>query len=174
LEKPPAGGFFLLAMTLLGHRAMTDRRPEQLEKLRREHGEALEFSRKIAGLAAEGSDASVSEGIRLVRDYYQREMEAHLQQEEQTLFGPLLRYDRENMSLCMRLGKEHGLLRTIVAGLRPETAQRDLAAFSDVLREHTLTEEEQLLPLVESLFTPEQLDSVMNFVPLPWASIVRD
>jgi hypothetical protein len=48
-----------------------------------------------------------------------------------------------------------------------ETAQRDLPAFADILRKHTVAEEEELLPLVESLFTPEQLDAVMHFTPLP-------
>jgi hemerythrin-like domain-containing protein len=152
---------------------MTASRSAQLQKLYREHEDALAFADRITGLAAEGTEQALAEGMRLVQDYYQSEMEAHLQQEEQTLFAPLLQYDRENITLCMRLGKEHGLLRTLVANLRPETAQRDLQAFGEVLREHTLAEEQQLLPLVESLFTTEQLDRVMNFTPLPWASIAR-
>lgn len=148
-------------------------RSAQLQKLYREHEQALAFADRITRLAAEGTEQDLAEGMRLIQDYYQSEMEAHLQQEEQTLFAPLLQYDRENLSLCMRFGKEHGRLRTIVANLRPETAQRDLLAFGEVLKEHTLAEEEQLLPLVESLFTTEQLDKVMNFTPLPWTSIAR-
>jgi hypothetical protein len=58
-------------------------------------------------------------------------------------------------------------LRTIATGMCLETAQRDLPAFADILRKHTVAEEEELLPLVESLFTPEQLDAVMHFTPLP-------
>jgi hemerythrin-like domain-containing protein len=153
---------------------MPTRRSTQLQKLYREHEDALTFAERVIRLVTEGTEQDLAEGMRLIRDYYQSEMEAHLQQEEQTLFAPLLQYDRENISLCMRFGKEHGLLRTIVANLRPETAQQDLLAFGKVLREHTLAEEQQLLPLVESLFTTEQLDKVMNFTPLPWASVVRN
>jgi hemerythrin-like domain-containing protein len=149
-------------------------RSTQLQKLYREHEDALAFADRVTRLAAEGTEQSLADGIGLIRDYYQSEMEAHLQQEEQTLFAPLLQYDRENLTLCMRLGKEHGRLRTIVANLRPETARQDLLAFGEVLREHTLAEEQLLLPLVESLFTTEQLDAVLNFTPLPWASVVRD
>lgn len=60
---------------------MPDDRRTQLQKLHREHDEALAFAAQIASLAAEGSDASLAEGVRLVREYYDRELEAHLQLE---------------------------------------------------------------------------------------------
>ncbi|AHE98291.1 hemerythrin domain-containing protein [Thioalkalivibrio paradoxus] len=152
---------------------MTANRSPQLERLYREHAHSLAFADRIEGLVADGSAESLAQGIQLVRDYYEQELEAHLQQEEQTLFGPLLQHDRENFALFAQLGKEHGFLRMVAANLRPETAERDLAAFADVLREHTRTEDERLLPLVEAHFTPEQLDAVMHFKPLPTAPIQR-
>jgi hemerythrin-like domain-containing protein len=146
---------------------MPNERCRQMEQLSREHDEGMAFADRISELASDGSAASLTEGVRLVREYYQEELEQHLQHEEQTIFAPIVQFHREHFSLCVRLGTEHGLLRTIATGMCLETAQRDLPAFADILRKHTVAEEEELLPLVESLFTPEQLDAVMHFTPLP-------
>ena len=139
----------------------------QMEQLSREHDEALTLADRIARLASDGSNESLAEGVRLVQAYYQDEMEQHLQHEEQTIFGPIVQFHREHFSLCVRLGTEHGQLRTLATSIRLDSAPRDLPAFADILRRHTVVEEEELLPLVQSLFTPEQLDAVMQFTPLP-------
>jgi hemerythrin-like domain-containing protein len=146
---------------------MPTEHPSGLQKLHREHEAALVLAERITALADEGTDASRAEGVRLVREYYERELEGHLQHEEQTLFAPLLQHDKANFPLCMRLGKEHGLLRSIATGIRAETAADDLAVFARVLKEHTVFEEEEFLPLVASLLTPEQIAAVTNFTPLP-------
>ncbi|TVP79451.1 hemerythrin domain-containing protein [Thioalkalivibrio sp.] len=146
---------------------MPNERCRQMEQLSREHDEGMAFADRISELASDGSEESLAEGVRLVQAYYQEELEQHLQHEEQTIFAPIVQFHREHFSLCVRLGTEHGLLRTMATGMRLETAQRDLPAFADILRKHTVAEEEELLPLVESLFTPEQLDAVMHFTPLP-------
>jgi hemerythrin-like domain-containing protein len=146
---------------------MPKERCRQMEQLSREHDEALTFADRIDGLASAGSSESLAEGVRLVQEYYQNEMEQHLQHEEQTIFGPIVQFHREHFSLCVRLGTEHGQLRTLATGIRLDTAPRDLPAFADILRRHTVVEEEELLPLVESLFTPELLEAVMQFTPLP-------
>lgn len=138
---------------------------EQLQKLAREHQEALDFADRIAKLAEDGSRDSLEEGVRLVHDYYYDELEEHLQHEEQTMFAALLEHSKEHLPLCMQLGKEHGLLRTLAPAMRLETAPQDLPEFAAILRRHTLFEDEHFLPLVESLFTPEQLERVMNFKP---------
>lgn len=144
---------------------MSSQRCQQLRKLAQEHEEALTFADRIAGLAETGSEQSLAEGIRLVQDYYYDELEEHLQHEEQTLFAALLEHGKEHLPLCMQLGQDHGFLRTVVTSLRPETARQDLSAFAEVLRKHTEFEEERFFPLVESLFTPEQLERVMHFKP---------
>lgn len=153
----------------------TDRDPsfEPLRKLHAEHQSALELADRIASLAAEGLPEKTAEAMRLVLEYYDRELEAHLQQEEQTLFAALLRHDRAHMPLCMRLGREHGLLRTLVANLGAGPDGKDLARFAETLRDHTLFEEEELLPLVETLFTEAEMDAVSRFTPLPWSPVTR-
>jgi hemerythrin-like domain-containing protein len=145
---------------------MYSQRCQQLQELAQEHEEALAFADRIAGLVQAGSDDRLAEGIRLVQDYYYDELEEHLQHEEQTLFAALLEHGKEHLPLCMQLGKEHGFLRTVVAGLRLETARQDLSAFAEVLRKHTEFEDERFFPLVESLFTPAQLERVMHFKPM--------
>lgn len=148
---------------------MPDDRPA-LEKLHREHEEALALAERIERLAAEGSEASHAEGVRLVRDYYARELEAHLQHEEQTMFAPLLKHDKAHLALCMRLGKEHGALRTIATTIHADTAADDLGTFARILREHTRFEDAEFLPLVASLLTAEEFEAVRNFTPLPTAA----
>ncbi|MGF1545728.1 MAG: hemerythrin domain-containing protein [Thiotrichales bacterium] len=139
---------------------------EQLQALSREHRECLAFADKIALIANQGSDDDLLEGIRLIQEYNVNEMEAHLQHEEQTIFAPLVQQHREHLALCVQLGKEHGLLRTLVESTSPDSARQDLAEFARVLRQHTLTEEENLFPLLADLFTAEQLDVVLHFSPL--------
>jgi hemerythrin-like domain-containing protein len=148
-----------------GNPPMPSQRCKQLQKLALEHEEALAFADRIAELVRLGSDDHVSEAMQMVQDYYYDELEEHLQHEEQTLFAALLEHGKEHLPLCMQLGKEHGFLRTVVSSLRPETARQDLSAFAEVLRKHTEFEDERFFPLVESLFTPVQLERVFLFKP---------
>ena len=139
---------------------------EQLEKLSAEHRDALVFAEEIAKVAAEGNDAELAEGVERVNRYYESELEEHLQHEEQTIFAPLVQQHKEHIELCITLGKEHGFLRTVVEEMTLETAKKDLADFALVLKNHSLVEEKELFPLLETLFTEEQLDAVLNYAPL--------
>ena len=138
---------------------------EQLEKLAKEHDYCLLMAKRIADIAKDGSEEKLAEGLEIVKEYNDTELEAHLQHEEQTIFGPLVSDHREHLHLCITLGKEHGLIRTLVEEMTLETAKEDLADFARILESHTLLEENELFPLLESLFTKEQLDKVKNFVP---------
>ena len=138
----------------------------ELQKLTHEHETCIRFADELARIAAEGDDAALNEGIERVREYNDREMETHLQHEEQTILGPLLQRHPEHRDLCIALGQEHGLLRTLVESMTPKTAKEDLAQFAEVLKQHTLTEGERLFPLVEQLFSADELNAVMAHVPL--------
>ena len=138
----------------------------QLKKLSDEHREALVFAEKIAKIAAQGSEVELAEGVEMVKAYNESELEEHLQHEEQTIFAPLVQQHRQHIDLCITLGREHGFLRTVVEKMTPETAKKDLADFAQVLKNHSLTEERELFPLLETLFSEEQLDAVLNYVPL--------
>jgi hemerythrin-like domain-containing protein len=146
---------------------------EQLKKLSAEHREALVFADEMAKIAAEGSEAELAEGVERVNRYYESELEEHLQHEEQTIFAPLVQQHKEHIELCITLGKEHGFLRTVVEEMTLETAKKELADFAQVLKNHSLMEEKELFPLLETLFTEEQLDAVLNYVPLRKYAIDR-
>lgn len=139
---------------------------EQLKKLSDEHRDALVFAGEIANIAAEGNEAELAEGIERVNRYYESELEEHLQHEEQTIFAPLVQEHKEHIELCITLGREHGYLRSVVEEMTLETAKKDLADFALVLKNHSLTEERELFPLLGTLFSEEQLNTVLNYVPL--------
>lgn len=141
------------------------KRCQQLHKLSQEHNECIIFAEKIAHIAEIGDDSQLAEGIALVQQYNTSELEAHLKHEEQTIFALLVQEHKEHLDLCITLGREHGFIRTLVEEMTLATAQQDLTDFAHILKHHTLAEEMTLFPVVESLFTDEQLDAVLNFVP---------
>lgn len=138
-----------------------------LERLRREHREGLAFAERLEVIAREGDDAALAEAVDSVQRYNQEEMEGHLQHEEQRIIAVLVQEHPEHLPLCIRLGREHGQLRTLAAAIGLANPRRELAGFASLLREHTRTEDEELFPLVASLFTPGQQEAVLDFKPLP-------
>jgi len=142
------------------------KRVEQLHKLSREHHEALVMAKKIAEIAENGSDTDLAEAIETIIKYYDDELEEHFQHEERTIFAPIFKQYQEHIGVARDLLKEHGFIRTLIPAITMETAKKDLADFALVLKNHTRTEERELFPIVEELFSDEQLDEVLNFKPL--------
>ncbi len=140
--------------------------PLFLQQLSQEHADCLRFADRLEQLLTVGDSAALAEGVRLIQAYNTAEMEQHLQHEEQTILMPLVQEHREFLPLCMRLGKEHGLLRTLAENVCEVSAAKDIADFARVLREHTLVEEGQLFPALPDLLTSEQMAAVAQFAPL--------
>jgi len=145
---------------------LLDRRNAPMQKLAREHLDSLAFADEIAQIAEWGDPQELTRGAQMVVDYNTREMEAHLQHEEQTIFAPLIQTHRRHVELCIALAREHGVLRTLVERLSTKASQEDLAQFALLLKRHTLQEEGQLFPYLEDLFTPAQWDAMVRFRPL--------
>lgn len=142
----------------------------QLQKLSLEHKDCILLADKIAKIAEDGDQATLDEGIDIIKKYNETELETHLQHEERVIFAPLIQEcinskNKEHLDLCISLGKEHGLLRTIVERITPVTAKEDLADFARVLKQHSIIEETELFPIIEATFSKEQLDKVLNFEP---------
>ena len=116
-------------------------------------------------IAEQGSDQDVAQGLQTVADCNADKLEPHLQHEEQAILRDLIQQHPEHTQLCITIGKEHGYLRTLVEEMRRETGRRDLAEFGRVLHSHTLLEDRALFPLVEDLFTPEQMSAIEGFAP---------
>ena len=141
------------------------KRAEQLQKLSREHHGSLVMAKKIAKIVESGSDEDLLEAIALVNKYNDEELEEHFQHEEHTIFAPIFKEYKEHVELAKPLLKEHGYLRMLIPQMTLETARQDLAEFSVILEKHTRVEERELFPIVESLFSDEQMDAVLNFTP---------
>lgn len=142
------------------------KRVAQLQDLSREHHASLVMAKKIAEVAVQGTKAELLEAILTVKEYYEDELEEHFQHEERTIFAPIYKEYQEHIGLATSLLKEHGFIRMLVPALKPESAREDLAEFAKVLKNHTRVEERELFPLVESLFSDNQLNAVLNFIPL--------
>ena len=106
------------------------------------------------------------EAIETVKKYYDEELEQHFQHEERTVFAPIFNEYRDHVGMATTLLKEHGYLRLLIPKITLDTAKNDLAEFGLMLKNHTRMEERELFPVVEKLFTEEQLDAVLDFVPL--------
>ncbi|KAG1682730.1 hypothetical protein GQR58_010525 [Nymphon striatum] len=117
------------------------------------------WRKKIARVAKEGSDDELLEVIETIKSYYDDELEEHFQHEERTIFAPIFQQYREHIGMATTLLKEHGFIRLLIPKLTLETARIDLAEFAEVLKNHTRMEERELFPVIETLFSDEQLDA---------------
>ena len=142
------------------------KRCEQLHKLSKEHHSSLVMAKRIARVAEEGDEAELLKAMSRVQAYYNDELELHFQHEEQTIFTIIFQQYKEHVEIATTLLKEHGYIRRLVQRLTPETARKELADFALVLKNHTRLEERELFPVVQDLFADEQLDAVLNFVPI--------
>lgn len=142
-------------------------RSDMMRALSAEHREGLAFADRIAQIARSGDDDDLAHAVEMVQAYNRREMEAHLQHEEQTIFGPLVRNHRQYVDMCVQLGKEHGFLRSLVERMNADNSRSTLAEFAQMLKNHTLLEEEWLFPVIESTLTDAELQAVLDFTPLP-------
>ncbi len=142
------------------------KRAEQLQDLSREHHQSLVMAKRIAEVAENGSDEELLAAIEKVKDYYETELEIHFQHEERTVFAPIYKEYKEHIGLASGLLKEHGAIRLLIPTLNLDNARDGLAGFAEVLKNHTRVEERELFPIIEELFTEEQLNAVLEFVPL--------
>ena len=142
------------------------KRIEQLVKLSREHHGSLVMAKKISNIAENGTDEELLEAIETIKKYNDSELEEHFQHEERTIFTPIFDHYKEHIGIATILLKEHGYIRRMIPNLTLETAKEDLAVFGKMLKEHTRMEERELFPVIEELFTEEQLDAILSFVPL--------
>ncbi len=136
-----------------------------MRRLVDEHAAGLVFAAEIAEIAKNGSDDDVAAAMERVSAYLAGELEDHFQHEEQTILGELLRSHPEYATLCIAIGKEHGQMRFMLIETSGAGPRRDLALFAHLLTQHTLLENEGLFPVVEKLFSDEQMQEVANFSP---------
>ena len=142
------------------------KRIEQLQKLSREHHGSLVMAKKLIEVAEQGDKEALVKAIDTLKTYNEDELEVHFQHEERTIFSVIFNHYPEHIELATTLLKEHGLMRRMIPMITPETAKKDLADFGLILKNHTRVEERELFPIIETLFTDEELDAILSFVPL--------
>ena len=142
------------------------KRIEQLQGLSREHHNSLVMAKKLAELAENGSNDELLAAIEKVKRYYESELEVHFQHEERTIFALIYKQYKEHVPIATKLLKEHGAMRLAIPQMTLDNAKEDLADFAEILKNHTRVEERELFPIIEKLFTEEQLDAVLEFIPL--------
>lgn len=136
-----------------------------LQKLSKEHGESIIFADKLIDIVDNGSLSELAEGVEILKKYNESDLETHLQHEERTIFTPLIQEHHKYQELCITLGKEHGEMRSIIEQITFATAKKDLADFARILKSHSLMEENELFPVIASVFTEDQLNDILNFKP---------
>lgn len=139
------------------------KRYEQLLKLSREHHSSLSMAQKITRTVNDGDTEDLTTAIQTVKDYFSAELKQHFQHEEDTIFSLILNEYQDHANIVQSLREEHNIIRALVANLAPSNAVAELTRFADLLKSHTRTEERELFPLVETLFTQEQLDHILNY-----------
>ncbi len=151
--------------------ATTQKSAIPMRKLEQEHADCLAFAEEIMNIAGRGDFGEMAACVEKVSRYHIDELEPHLQHEEQTILRPLLQEHPQHASLCIGIGREHGLLRTLAEDMTAENAAASLAEFGRVLKAHTLLEDRELFPLVGKLFSAGQLAAIDSFTPFKRAEI---
>jgi hypothetical protein len=137
------------------------------EKIVDEHQRGIDLSDQIDALVHQGTAESFALAVRTLQRYYDEELEAHLQHEEQKIMRPLIQAGPQFRALCIRIGQEHGALRNRILALGSNSTAADLASITSLLRAHTRFEDEELLPVLQDVFTPSDWADFLNFTPLP-------
>ena len=142
------------------------KRAAQLLHISKEHHDSIVMAENILDVVENGSDDELLAEIEKVKSYYDNHLEIHFQHEERTIFAPIYKEYKEHVPLAMPLLKEHGAIRLLVPQLALENAKEGLAMFAETLLSHTRIEELELFPIIEEIFSKEQMDAVMDFESL--------
>lgn len=131
------------------------KRIRELEALSREHSEAMALAERCRQAAA-SCDTNEQQKLRQeINELFDSELDRHFQMEECTIFHVAKSKDEAMMTLCAQLKDEHRQLRDLYARLNGG----DLSALNDfgcLLHAHAAIEEEQLFPMIESQFNPQE------------------
>lgn len=132
------------------------KRSPQLAPLSREHHDGLLFAWKIK----QGIENKTSLDVmrRFALWFWKHHIKPHFFQEEKIL----LPYLPANDPMAARLQEEHEHIRELILGLDDEADQRTLVILSDLLNAHIRFEERELFPQLETILSPEQLDSIFT------------
>ncbi|RDH84819.1 MAG: hypothetical protein DIZ80_04970 [endosymbiont of Galathealinum brachiosum] len=137
------------------------KRIEQLQYISKEHHQSLVLASKCKKIITKETEEVVRNFSRQLKLDFDVKWFRHFRIEEKTIFSVAEKKGKEISDLCQQLQKEHKVLEKMVEEISGGNYQM-LPEFGQLLHDHTRLEERQLFPLVEQLFTGEELNNILQ------------
>lgn len=136
------------------------KRSLELVCLSRDHHQSLVLAKRCKAAGANlDSQATLALCQRVVEEFESR-WEPHFCTEEEAIFAVAQGLEGPIAALCQELRNEHSQLRSYYKQIATGD-HSTLADFGDLLQRHTLREERELFPLVESQFSAAQMAAIL-------------
>jgi hemerythrin-like domain-containing protein len=137
------------------------KRSTELTALSREHHQSLRLAKKCMDTAANGDPQQCKALCTEIVSIFDEEWERHFHNEEISIFSITNTMSGKIHALGMQLVGEHEQMRRMATDMK-DCDCTALSAFGELLKAHTRTEERELFPLVEKLFSREQLAMILR------------
>lgn len=135
------------------------KRVEQLQFLSKEHHQSLVLASKCKKIVANETVEFVKAFCLQLKNDFDTQWVTHFKTEESRIFSVAVGKGGEIAELSQRLIKEHRLLEELLEKIVDGEYQQ-LTVFGQLLHDHTRLEERVLFPLVEELFSQQELASI--------------
>lgn len=136
------------------------KRHPALVSLSREHHQSLRLAKQCLDTAEQGDEKQCQALCKHIVSIFDAEWDRHFRNEEKTIFDITATLQGKIHELGTQLVAEHEQMR-LMANRMQQGDCRQLAAFGELLKNHTRTEERELFPLVETAFDDDQLDKIL-------------
>jgi len=151
------------------------KRIEQLQPLSREHHQSLLLAQKAIKTGRSGDHHLITTLCQEIVDDYDALWRVHFQIEEESIFLFVKNKAQNNLDhppeknvieiaqLCEQLYQEHLTMNHYYEQIKSDSDHNLgtlLEQFGELLKQHTRTEERQLFPLLDTLFSPEELEQI--------------
>ena len=137
------------------------KRITQLQPLSNEHHQSLRLAKKCKDIIAKETNEVIKSFSLQLKDEFDAQWSNHFRTEEETIFCVAEDKGKEISEICQQLKKEHQILGNMVESIAAGDYQL-LHEFGQLLHDHTRLEERQLFPMVEDMFTQEELDNILK------------
>ena len=137
------------------------KRITQLQPLSSEHHQSLRLAKKCKDILAKETDEVIKAFSLQLKDEFDTQWDKHFRTEEKTIFSVAEAKGKEISEICQQLKKEHQTMEKMVESISAGDYQL-LHEFGQLLHDHTRLEERQLFPMVEDMFTQEELDNILK------------
>lgn len=133
-----------------------------LQNISREHQHTLSIAQQIIRAVQANDSDLMNELEKKIQVFYDVELKPHFKQEEDTLFKIIFREYPQYQALATTYVEEHSVLCNMVIKMKEGATSRHLEDFAILLKSHTRREERELFPLIEKLFTEQQLQTIQE------------